>query len=269
VLAFVAFVVACAAGSAWFVTPPLIWTARQLTEHTVRVDLFGELAAIGGATLIMVRLIDVRPWSDLGFSRPAARVGAWVTGLCVGGGANLFACTVLLVAGLARFDAVSADSAWAAAAFRVTIVLLPAALAEELLCRGYLLTVIRDSVGTTGAVIITSVIFGLLHLKNPGASALSVGLVILAGLWLATVRIALDSMYAAWMAHFAWNWMMAVPFHAAVSAQQFESPAYRMVMLEPAWISGGTWGPEGGVIAGLGMLGALGYFYARRSREES
>lgn len=235
----------------------------------MRVSMYAELAGALGATFIMLRSIDVRPWSDIGLGRSANSARAWITGFAAGGGANLFVCSAVFVIGIARFDAASSDTTWIAAAFRVTIVLLPAALAEELICRGYLLTVIRDSVGATAAVVLTSVMFGLLHLANPGANAQSVFLVILAGIMLATVRIALDSLYAAWMAHLAWNWVMAVPFHAAVSAQRFEAPGYRAVMLEPAWLSGGAWGPEGGMIAAVGMCGALGYFYARRRREES
>ncbi|MDB4914031.1 MAG: Abortive infection protein [Gemmatimonadetes bacterium] len=235
----------------------------------MQVTMYSELAAALGATVLMLRLVDHRPWRDLGLAKSSATTRAWITGLGIGGAANLFVCSAVFVAGVARFEAAPAETSWVGAAFRVTIVLLPAALAEEVICRGYLFTVIRDSIGAKGAVVVTSVMFGLLHLANPGADAQSVFIVILAGVWLATVRIALDSLYAAWMAHLAWNVVMAVPFHAAVSAQRFEAPGYRAVMLEPAWLSGGSWGPEGGMFAALGLAGALGYFYARRRREES
>jgi hypothetical protein len=62
---------------------------------------------------------------------------------------------------------------------------------------------------------------------------------------------------------------MAVPLHAAVSGARFESPDYRAVTLGPAWISGGAWGPEGGLAAALGMIAAITYLYTRRRREES
>ena len=155
------------------------------------------------------------------------------------------------------------------AAARITLFLLPAALAEEVLCRGYLLTVVRDRIGTTGAVVTTSLAFGALHLSNPGWTVASVGVVALAGVFLAAVRIAYDSLYAAWAAHLAWNWVMAVPLHAPVSGLRFEAPDYRTVSTGPAWATGGAWGPEGGVAAALGMLVCLGFLYARRRREES
>ena len=248
--------------------PPLIWLARQ-TDHVIRVDVYAELVAALVASAIMLRSIDRRPWADIGISREARRSPRMFSGWCVGSGANAFTCGVLVAAGLLRFMPNTDDGSWFGAAFRVTLVLLPAALAEELICRGYLLTVVRDSIGARAAVILTSVMFGLLHLKNPGATVASVFVVTLSGILLATVRIRLNSLYAAWMAHFAWNWMMAVPFHALVSGIRFDAPGYRAVTVEPSWLSGGDWGPEGGLIAALGMTLGLAYFYARPRREES
>ena len=144
-----------------------------------------------------------------------------------------------------------------AAAARISAFLLPAALAEELVSRGYLLTAIRDGVGAWIAAAVTSLLFGLAHLVNPGVTVESFVNVTLAGLFLAAVRIVFDSLYAAWAAHAAWNWIMAVPFHAAVSGISFDAPDYRTISHGPAWATGGTWGPEGGVAAAVGMLAGL------------
>ena len=119
------------------------------------------------------------------------------------------------------------------------------------------------------AVLVSALMFGLLHLQNAGSTVESVALVTLAGIFLAAVRVVLNSLYAAWMAHLAWNWVMAVPLHAAVSGLRFESPGYRSVAVGPAWLSGGGWGPEGGAVAALGMMGGLAYLYTRPRREES
>ncbi|MEP7001358.1 MAG: CPBP family intramembrane glutamic endopeptidase [bacterium] len=267
-LAFAAFLVACSAGATWFITPPLIWIARR-TEHVIRVDWYSQLVAAVVATAIMLRSIDRRPWADLALGRASLRWRSMCIGWTVGMGANAFTCLALLAAGLLTIVAAPSDGSWLGAAFRVTLVLLPAALAEEMVCRGYLLTVVRDCVGTPAAVVFTSVLFGVLHLNNPGATVASVMVVIISGLLLATVRLRLNSLYAAWMAHLAWNWTMAVPFHALVSGIRFDAPGYRGVTAEPSWVSGGVWGPEGGLVAAIGMTLGLAYFYARHRREES
>ena len=267
VIAFVAFLAVCSAGAYWFITPALIRLAR-LTGHVIRVDVYAELVAAVMATALMLRSIDRRPWSDVGLSRASLAPSGMLRGWCVGAGANVFTCAVLLTTGLLHFVRTTDDGSWTGAALRITLVLVPAALAEEIICRGYLLTVIRDSLGTRAAVALTSVMFGLLHLRNPGATAASVLVVMLSGLLLATVRISQDSLYAAWMAHLAWNWTMAVPFHALVSGIRFDAPRYRALTSGPAWLSGGEWGPEGGVIAALGLTLGLVYFHARRRRGE-
>jgi hypothetical protein len=72
------------------------------------------------------------------------------------------------------------------------------------------------------------------------------------------------------MTHFAWNWTMAVVFHTAVSGYPLESPGYRYVDAGPDWATGGAWGPEGGIPAGIGMGGgaAAAYAIARRRRSK-
>jgi uncharacterized protein len=147
-------------------------------------------------------------------------------------------------------------------------VLLPAALAEELLARGYVFSVIRDASDWRWSLGATSIGFGLLHLQNNGATPASLAMVMLAGVFLGLVRVATGSLYAAWMAHFSWNWTMAALFHTAVSGYPFEAPVYRYVDAGPNWATGGVWGPEASVPAGLSMLLVVGYLMARQHRQE-
>jgi membrane protease YdiL (CAAX protease family) len=250
-----------------FVAQPLIWLVSR-TGQRIRIDEVLALLAALAATAVMVRSFDARPWADVGLSRRAARVPILGRGWCVGFAAIGAACAMLFAAGWLRIAPSEPGSSLAAAA-RITLFLVPAALAEEVLCRGYLLTVLRDRLGTWIAVAATSLAFGVLHVSNPGWTVASVGIVTLAGIFLAAVRVAYDSLYAAWAAHLAWNWVMAVPLHAPVSGLRFESPDYRAVETGPDWITGGAWGPEGGVAAVIGMLACLYYLYARHRREES
>jgi membrane protease YdiL (CAAX protease family) len=173
---------------------------------------------------------------------------------------------VLLIAAHWLREIPGGTGSWLGAAFRVSIVLAPAALLEELMTRGYVLSVLREWLGWKWAVITTSVGFGLLHLANNGVTVGSVILVMIAGFFLAGVLYATRSLYAAWLAHFAWNWTMAVVFHTAVSGYPFESPRYRYVDAGPDWATGGEWGPEGGIPAGAGMGVGLVYLFARRAR---
>lgn len=217
------------------------------------VSSFIEVLAALLATWFALRYVDRKPWADVGLDRAAARPRNVSLGFLIGGLAIAIPIALLIATGwLDRAPATA--TTWAGPTTRITLLLLPAALAEELVTRGYLLTVFRDALNWRWSVAITSVAFGLLHLQNPGANAQSVILVALAGVFLATIRIATGSLYAAWAAHFAWNWVMAALFHAPVSGFAFELPAYRYVDAGPDWATGGSWGPESGIPAGLAML---------------
>ncbi len=268
VVAFLLLLAVSATLAGVTIAPALTWLVAR-TGQRLRIDFYVALAGALAATWFMLRMVDHRDWRAVDMSREAAHPRLLVVGWLVGTGAIVVTCALLFATGLLRVLPVDAATSWVGAATRVTVVLLPAALAEEIVCRGYLLSVLREGAGTRTAVLLTSAAFALLHIWNPGATVGSVLVVLLAGVFLATVRLALGSLYAAWMAHLAWNWVMAVPLHAAVSGERFEAPGYRAVMTGPDWLSGGAWGPEGGLVAALGMAAGLGYFYARHRREES
>ena len=246
---------------------PLTAMVGRTGQH-IRIDEMLSLVAALLATWVMVRAVDPRPWKDVGLGTADARPAAFAWGGAVGAAPIAVASALLLAVGWLHIVTAPEGSSLGAAV-RVTIFLVPAAMGEEVLCRGYLLTAMRDGIGVRGAVIVTSVLFGMLHIPNAGSTVESVGIVILAGIFLAAVRVAFDSLYAAWAAHTAWNWIMAVPLHAPVSGLMMEAPDYRTVSSGPEWITGGAWGPEGGLAAALGMVAMLVFLHARRRREES
>jgi membrane protease YdiL (CAAX protease family) len=224
------------------------------------------LAAVSGGHAITVRWIDRRPWRDVWLDRAAARASRLFEGYLLGILAIGLPSAALIASGWLAVEPQTPGS-WTAAALRVSALLLIAALAEELLFRGYLLAVLREKLGWGPALAVTSVAFGYAHVSNPGASTRALLLVMLAGLFLGATVAVTRSLYAAWMAHFAWNWTMAVLLHVPVSGLETETPDYRTVDAGPDWATGGAWGPEGGGGAALGMIAGLGYLVARRRRE--
>jgi uncharacterized protein len=226
-----------------------------------------EALGVLAGTAVTLRVVDRRPWSDVWLDRGAARPSLLTFGFAIGGLAIGLPILLLLLVHWLR-NGVSAPGSWVAAAARLTLFLAPAALLEELLTRGYILSVMREAWGWGWGVAVTSVAFGMLHLANNGATAGSVLLVTLAGFFLAAVLYVTRSLYAAWTAHLAWNWTMAVIFHAAVSGYPMEAPGYRYVDAGPDWATGGPWGPEGGLPAGLGMCAGIAYLLIRRRRSE-
>jgi hypothetical protein len=253
-----------------YVAGTLIGLQRLGAESTLFLQFSLQLVAVVVATAIMLRSIDIRPWRDVGMDRGAARPRALLEGWLLGGAAIGVACAVLLLAGLLRIVP-GPDGSSLSAAFSLTAFLIVAALGEELISRGYLLTTLRDGLGERTAVGVTSVLFGAAHLRNAGVTVESFLIVTLAGIFLGAIRVSFRSVYASSAAHVAWNWVLAVGFHASVSGMRFDAPDYRTVEQGPDWLTGGPWGPEGGLAAAFGMLAALAYLYRtrQRRREES
>jgi uncharacterized protein len=263
-LLFVAALVAAVLVTQSLFVPVLLWLFRGtgLRESSA---YFAQLIAALLATWLTLRVIDRKPWSDVGLHREALAPRRVGLAFLIGGGAIAIATIILIGAGWLDRQA-GTTSQWSASLFRMALLLIPAALGEELIARGYALAVLRDAVGWKWAVAITSAFFGLMHMQNPGASAQSVVIVALAGVFLAVIRIGTDSLYAAWAAHFAWNWVMAALFHTPVSGYAFDYPAYRYVDAGPDWATGGSWGPESGLPAGLMMIVGTGLLLRMSSR---
>ncbi len=217
------------------------------------------------AHLIVLRWVDGKSWEFVGLDAPAARPGLLAQGTLLGALSIGVPSAILLLTG--QLDAIPSAPGSSLMAAGISFAnLFPAAFGEELLLRGYIFSVLREAVGWRWTLISTSVVFGLLHIPNPGSSGLSVLLVMLAGMFLGATLLATRSLYAATLAHFAWNWVMAALLHAPVSGLPVATPDYRVADSGPDWLTGGGWGPEGGIAAALGMSVALIYLYSRLLR---
>jgi uncharacterized protein len=246
-----------------YVGASLFASRRPDAEATLLLQVSLQLVAAIVATAIMIRSIDIRPWSDVAMDRSALGARSMIEGSLLGAAAIGIACGLLFAAGWLRIVP-GPEGSSLRAALSLTVFLLLAALGEEIISRGYLLTTLRDGLGERTAVGVTSLLFGAAHLRNAGVTAQSFVIVTLAGIFLGAVRIGFRSVFASTAAHVAWNWVLAVAFHASVSGMRFDAPDYRTIERGPDWLTGGVWGPEGGIAAALGMLGGIAYVYRTR-----
>ncbi len=263
-----------AQGIAESVLGPLFGLLSRRVGETVPMYPFTMLIGVAAACYVALRFVDDVPWSVM-----ALGDGAWgwkriSGGAVVGTAAILGTAVVLWAVGALRLEVMPSGSldgvafvedTWGGTALRLLLLLGPAALWEELVFRGYLYAVAEEAAGRWVARWSSSVAFAAVHLMNPGANVRTTVVVMLAGLCLCLVRERTGSLPAAWSAHLAWNWVMAAVLHVPVSGLPFATPGYRATLSGPDWMSGGAWGPEGGLVAMLVLGGSLALGRRRRS----
>ena len=135
---------------------------------------------------------------------------------------------------------------------------------EELLSRGYHLQTIASGFNLFWGVIISSAVFGLLHLGNPNATWVSAAGIFFAGIYLAYGYIRTKQLWLSIGLHIGWNFFEGVGFGFPVSGLDIY-PLLRINVTGPELWTGGTFGPEAGLIVLPSLIvgGILIYFYTQ------
>jgi membrane protease YdiL (CAAX protease family) len=118
---------------------------------------------------------------------------------------------------------------------------------EELLCRGYQLQTIASGTNLFWGVLLSSAIFGVLHIFNPGANWASTLGIFLAGLFFAYAYIRTRQLWLPIGMHLGWNFFEGVVFGFPVSGLDIY-PLMRIRVQGPELWTGGVFGPEAGLI---------------------
>jgi membrane protease YdiL (CAAX protease family) len=141
-----------------------------------------------------------------------------------------------------------------------------AACAEELVFRGYAFQTMMQMITFAPAVGVMSLLFGIGHLFNPHATLLGTANVVLAGIWLSFAYLKTRGLWLPFGLHFAWNFSQTTIYAFPTSGLALEDRTlWTLEQTGPEWITGGAFGPEGGVLATIALL--LGTWYILKSRQ--
>jgi membrane protease YdiL (CAAX protease family) len=213
---------------------------------------FGFATWVVGFRALHLRRDELR-WAP---ARPGAR--GFGIGLTLGAGAALLALLSAVV--LAHSHWISDNGGlgdYIAAVAKTFVVLAPAALSEEIMFRGIPLILLASVVGRGSAlVLVAGLLFALFHGLNPGVTPLGLGNIALAGIFLGVAFYLPGGIWTAFGAHLGWNTALAA-LDAPVSGLPFDIPWLDYRAGDPAWLSGGRFGPEGGLTSTLAVTVAL------------
>ncbi len=141
---------------------------------------------------------------------------------------------------------------------------------EELFSRGYLLlnlaegaTFVRDrKTGLLISYLLTSSLFGLMHAINPGSTPASVLNIMVAGLFLGLGMVLTGRMGLSIGLHITWNFFQGNIFGFSVSGIRTGVNLIHITQQGNELITGGSFGPEGGLISILAIIIGMACIFA-------
>jgi len=203
------------------------------------------------------RFLEGLPFRALGaaFSNRWARHLA--AGLLIGAATLVLAVGIAMVFGGLSFDLDSQGSESIGRTMWLSLVIFAVAAAfEEALFRGYILQTFSRAGMAWLAIALTSVFFGLVHLGNPGANAISTMNTALAGIWFGVAYLKTRDLWFPFGIHLAWNWMQGAFFGIEVSGltEITSAPLLKEIDRGPAWLTGEAYGVEAGIVCTVAII---------------
>ena len=166
----------------------------------------------------------------------------------VAGGFGLATVTIALLALVGGYRV----TGWGSVSGALTVLgtMCAVAVTEEVLFRGIVLRLLQRRWGSGVALAASAVLFGLVHLTNPGATlAGAVAVAVEAGLMLGAAFLLTRRLWLPIGLHLGWNVTTVAIFGTVGSGSATSGSIVRSVGAGPDWLSGGSFGPEASVVA--------------------
>ncbi len=142
--------------------------------------------------------------------------------------------------------------------------------AEEVLFRGFLLQIIGSRFGVIAGVLVTSILFALLHIFNASLGVIALINLMLFGVFAAFYTLWEGSLWGVFAVHSFWNWVQGNLFGMEVSGLPVRLEALiDLKEVGPDWFTGGAFGPEGGIAVTLLLLAGIAVLWLLESRKQS
>lgn len=227
-------------------SPFFQWISLTLSTGIVILSFF-----------IYIKLIEKRPFSSIGL-KSNEKLKKYLIGSSVAIAMQLFYFIVVLLFGWAEVvsEPIHATAGTGTSAISLVLLFLIGFMvqgaSEEVVVRGWMMPVLSRHYKVSTAIIISSVFFGLLHILNPNVNLLSIVNLILYGIFAALYSLNDEGLWGIFAQHSIWNWFMGNVLGLPVSGIIMgKASIIETKLTGPTWITGGAFGPEGGIIVTL------------------
>ena len=198
--------------------------------------------------VLYCRFAEGRSLFSMGFVRKDAWIH-YLKGIAVG---FVFFSTVyltLIATGSVTFDGLNSKASLAMLLLFFFGFVIQGAQ-EEILTRGYFMMSLSTRLPAIAAILISSFTFSVLHLFNSGFGLLAFVNLVLYGVFLAVYMLKTGNIWGVCAIHSVWNFSQGNLYGMPVSGMNIlETSLFSSSLVEgKEWLSGGAFGPEGGVI---------------------
>jgi hypothetical protein len=201
------------------------------------------------ATWIMIRWIDKRTWRTAGFALGHS-ISNLVVGLGIGIGMITISVASLWLSGSIQF--LTGVTISAPVLMVTGAAMLFNAVTQEVLVRGYLFQTIQSQGSSKLALILTAFIFSIMH--GGGGAILPAINLFMVGILLGLGYVWTGNLWLSIALHFGWNFLLGPVLGLTVSGQALDS-GWRIMQLQGAtWVTGGSFGLEGGLAATISTI---------------
>ncbi|MCL1851519.1 MAG: CPBP family intramembrane metalloprotease [Peptococcaceae bacterium] len=231
-----------------------------LTNTWVEFFMYYEVTLLTiGASLLFFWLLYKKPPARMGLSGER-----WLSQLLVGCLFGIAAfCAVFGLLLLTQSAAVTGVDwgrvvvpGFIAEVFLGVILFVLVGFSEEILTRGYMMSVMRTTRVKWLIVVLPALLFALMHATNPAVTLLGLGNIMFVGILFAYMVVRTGGLWLPIGFHIAWNFFQGHVFGVAVSGLE-RSAFMQTVLTGPDWLTGGAFGAEGGILCTLVILLSL------------
>ena len=252
----------------------LVWLPAPLVTKTAHALLPARYAHVWPMVLASVLIflayrffvlrVERRPVTELSMRGASSELAF---GVLIGLAMQVLLFGVLWSLGAYRIDGFSAPTV---AMLSIVPFYLGVALLEEMVGRGIVFGISQKALGSVWGVAISSVFFGLIHAPNLGANPMGVLTCTAFGMMFAAAYMATRRLWLCIGIHFAWNYAQSQVFSSLVSGTSDGEGLIRGHLIGPSWLSGGSFGAEGSVVAlTLALLMFALFIFRARSAQSS
>lgn len=232
---------------------------KQWLQWTVGVV---TTIAMLGLYALFVKWFEKHKAMDIPFNRI---VQDTAKGLGVGFCFFMGVVLIMMLLGLYRIDSIGTDKPLKI--ISAFFLFLLVGTGEEILFRGVLFRWIDEKWGFVVALIVSSVIFGFIHITEPSATLWSsVSIAVEAGLLLGAAYKYSGTLWFPIGIHWAWNFTQGNIFGFEVSGNDAGAALLKSTVSGPDWLTGGGFGAEASVIPVLlGLILSAWYIWKKET----